>query len=59
MQKEISRVVRSATLEFRKIADYEYSPVEILRDIIETLIDGFVSGKDIGQIVINSKDRNV
>ena len=48
---------KGATIEFRKIADNEYCHTELLRDIIEELIDGLVSGKEIGQIVKNSKGR--
>ena len=37
---------KSATLEIRKISDSEYSHVEKLRDIITTLLDDFLSGKE-------------
>ena len=42
---------KGATIELRKVSDYEYSFVDALKYMIEMILDGFVDGADIDEIV--------
>ena len=42
---------RGATLELRKMSGFEYKHVHFLKNIINILLDGFIMGKDLNDIV--------
>ena len=48
---------RGATLEMRKITGYEYAHVEILKNIIIVLLDGFIDGNDVERVILNNRRR--
>ena len=41
---------KGATLELRKMSGHEYNHVQILKDIIILLLDGFILGEDVEQV---------
>ena len=49
---------KGATIELRKISGFEYSHVEILKRMITTLLDGFIAGKDMDEIIKNGKGES-
>ena len=48
---------KGATIELRKMSDFEYTQVELLKSIISILLDGFIAGDDIDQIIKNSRRK--
>ena len=46
---------KGATIELRKISALEYSHVELLQIIIKSLLDGFLAGGTIPQVIQNVK----
>ena len=46
---------KGATIEIRKVSGFEYSQVLILRKIITCLLDNFIKGNDISDVVSNSE----
>ena len=46
---------KGATIELRKMSDFDYSFVHALKVMIEVILDGFIDGADISEIVTNGK----
>ena len=46
---------KGATVELIKMSGYEYSHVEVLKNIITVLLDGFIDGSDVEEVLNNSK----
>ena len=46
---------KGATLELRKLSAFEYTHVQLLANIIKSLLDGFIAGGTIQQVIKNVK----
>ena len=50
---------KGATLELRKMSSFDHSYVEFLRNAITKLLDGFISGDELEQVLKNDCSRRV
>ena len=46
---------KGATIELRKMSDFEYSQVELLKNIITVFLDGFIVGNDVNEVIKNHR----
>ena len=46
---------KGATIEMRKMSGFEYTHVELLKCIVTAFLDGFIDGKDVNDIIQNSR----
>ena len=50
---------KGATIELRKMSSFDYIHVENLRNILTALLDGFIAGDDVEQVLLSTrKDSN-